>query len=89
MVPGAEFDAHLRQVQVKKLPLFSQFIGLSQQTKAQSLSTTLSTVVQGLLEPFLNQIWTLLKGWVAEREQWSVDRGCSGITSLIVLFLPN
>ena len=75
MVPGAEFDAHLRQVQVKKLPLFSQFIGLSQQTKAQSLSTTLSTVVQGLLEPFLNQIWTLLKGCAAGRGRRSVDRG--------------
>ncbi len=30
----------------------------------------------GLLEPFLNQIWTLLKGgWAAVLGRWSVDRG--------------
>ena len=63
--PGTEFDANLRQVQVLKLPLFSQSIRLSQQTKAQSLSTTLSTFVQGLLGPFPFAQWLHQRGGAA------------------------
>ena len=42
-MPAGKFDVYRRQVKVKKIRLLSQFIRLSQQTKAQSLSTSLST----------------------------------------------
>ena len=73
--PGTEFDAHLSQVQVKKTPASPTFYKIVAHIKAQSSSTTLSIVVQGLLWAFLCQFWTLLKAWGLGRGHWSVDRG--------------